>query len=200
LALFAGACLFVLWVIRALWVVISGDSRVPPFDVDNACRSMSVSCGALASTFGLFLPLGLASAAFLLRLRSVHRPFLRSARHSPNETVQTAGNSLIGEVVGRDDLCDVIIEGLRDQSTRRTHVVTGGIATGKTGLLVQLTKQLAQRGAVPLAIRLQDAQDYLNFRLQDGLPLHLEGALARITRAKEEGDRLLRTHNQQEHL
>jgi hypothetical protein len=67
LALLAGAVAFVLWVIRALTVVISGNSQLPPFDVDSACRNMSVSCGALAATFGLFLPVGLASLAFLYR-------------------------------------------------------------------------------------------------------------------------------------
>jgi hypothetical protein len=163
LALLVGAVVFLLWVTRAVAVVISGNSELPPFDVDSACRNMSVSCGALAATFGLFLPLGLASMVFLFRLQSVHRPFVRKARERPHEVVQTAGNA-IGEIVGRDELCYTIIEGLRDPSTRRPHVVTGSVATGKTALLVRLTKLLAERGAVPIPVRLQDAQSMLRFR------------------------------------
>jgi hypothetical protein len=162
LALLAGAVAFVLWVIRALTVVISGNSQLPPFDVDSACRNMSVSCGALAATFGLFLPVGLASLAFLYRFQSVHRPFMRRARALPHELVQTAG-SLIGEVVGRDELCQLTLQSLRDPYVRRPHLVIGGVATGKTALLVRLTKLLAERGAVPIPVRLQDAQELLDF-------------------------------------
>ena len=81
----------------------------------------------------------------------------------PRAVVQTAGR-IIGEVVGRDELCHVMIHDLRDRDTRRPHVVVGGVGTGKTALLVQLTKLLAERGAVPVPVRLRDAQDQLDFR------------------------------------
>ena len=71
---------------------------------------------------------------------------------------------MIGEVVGRDELCHVIIEDLRDSGIRRPHVIIGGVGTGKTALLVRLTKLLAERGAVPVPIRLRDAQESLDFR------------------------------------
>jgi hypothetical protein len=77
--------------------------------------------------------------------------------------VPTAGR-IIGEVVGRNELCNVIIDDLRDQHTRRPHVVVGGVGAGKTALLVQLTKMLADRGAVPVPVRLRDAQRDLDFR------------------------------------
>jgi hypothetical protein len=67
-------------------------------------------------------------------------------------------------VVGRDELCHVIIQDLRDRDTRRPHVVIGGVGTGKTALLVRLTKLLAQRGVVPVPVRLRDAQSELDFR------------------------------------
>src|SRR6202035_3338709 len=71
--------------------------------------------------------------------------------------------SMMGEVAGRVRLCDVIIEDLRAHDTRRPHVVVGGVGTGKTALLVRLTQLLAERGAVPVPVRLRDAQD-LDFR------------------------------------
>jgi NACHT domain len=58
----------------------------------------------------------------------------------------------------------MLITNLRDPATRRPQVVVGGLGTGKTTLLVQLTKLLAERGAVPVPISLRDAQDSLDLR------------------------------------
>jgi hypothetical protein len=60
---------------------------------------------------------------------------------------------------GRGDL----IEGLRDRGNRRPQVIVGGVESGKTALLVRLTMMLAERGAVPIPVRLWDAQENLNF-------------------------------------
>jgi hypothetical protein len=163
-ATYAIAFLFVLWVLRALYVVLWSRPASFPMDVEQACQDTDFNCDSLA---GILLPissLALASTVFLLyRHTRVHRPFVRTARDRPREVVQTAG-SIIGEVVGRDELCQVIIDDLRDRGTRRPHVVIGGVGTGKTALLVRLTKLLAERGAVPVPVRLRDAQDRLDFR------------------------------------
>lgn len=164
LATYVVAALFVLWVARALYVVLTSRPATFPMDVERACEDTDFNCDALA---GILLPLAtlaLASAVFLLyRHARVHRPFVHKAREQPREVVQTAG-SIIGEVVGRDELCQVMIDDLRDRSTRRPHVVIGGVGTGKTALLVRLTKLLAERGAVPVPVRLRDAQGRLDFR------------------------------------
>jgi hypothetical protein len=164
LATYVIAALFVLWVIRALIVVVTSRPDRFPMNVEAACRDTAFNCDALA---GILLPLSslaLASAVFLLYRHSrVHRPFVRKAREKPRQVVQTAG-SIIGQVVGRDELCQVMIEDLRDRDARRPHVVIGGVGTGKTALLVRLTKLLAERGAVPVPVRLRDAQDKLDFR------------------------------------
>jgi hypothetical protein len=164
LATYVVAALFVLWVARALYVVLRSRPASFPMDVEKACRDTSFNCDALA---GILLPLSslaLASAVFLLyRHTRVHRPFVHKAREQPREVVQTAG-SIIGEVVGRDELCQVMIDDLRDRGTRRPHVVIGGVGTGKTALLVRLTKLLAEQGAVPVPVRLRDAQGRLDFR------------------------------------
>lgn len=66
--------------------------------------------------------------------------------------------------MGRDELCNVILADARDTRSRRPHVVIGGLGTGKTALLVRMTQLLAERHAVPVAVRLRDAQAELDFR------------------------------------
>jgi len=154
------------WVAVASYVVVRGNSSGLSLDLEKECGDASFSCDTLAGTFLPILSLAVASAVFLLiRLRVVRRPYVRRAREKPRDVVQTAG-SIIGDVIGRDELCNVMIDDVRDPRTRRPHVVVGSVGTGKTALLVQLTKLLAQRGAVPIPVRLRDAQDEaaLDFR------------------------------------
>jgi hypothetical protein len=160
---YAGAAALVIWVAGAVGVFLSGDHRLM-FNLDDRCAGASFSCATLAGFLTPLLSIALASAVFLLaRLRRVRRPYERRARERPSEVVNTAGR-IIGEVVGRDELCKVLIEDLRQPATRRPQVVVGGVGTGKTALLVQLTKQLADSGAVPVPVGLRDAQKDLEFR------------------------------------
>lgn len=162
-ATFAGAIIFTVWFGRALYVVISRHPNSQPFDIDKACQSTTLSCGVISGTLGFLLTLGLAYLLFLFRLARVQTPYVRKARETPAEVVQGADGT-IGAVVGRDALCHMLITNLRDPATRRPQVVVGGLGTGKTTLLVQLTKLLAERGAVPVPISLREAQNYLDFR------------------------------------
>jgi NACHT domain len=148
----------------SLYVVIEGKpSSFLGVDVDAACRNTGASCSILVGIIGPLFSLAFASGLFLLfRPWFVSRPYLRKAREEPERVVDTAG-SIIGEVVGRDELCHVMIEDLRDRDTRRPHVVVGGVGTGKTALLVRLTQLLAERRAVPVPVRLRDARE-LDFR------------------------------------
>ena len=68
------------------------------------------------------------------------------------------------QIVGRDELCRVIMEDIRHSDTRRPHLLVGGVGAGKTAVLVRLTGLFAERHAVPVPIRLRDATDGLNFR------------------------------------
>jgi len=145
------------------WAVIAA-LRQRSFTFDNRCQQRALSCTVLASFLVPLLTLALVSALFLLgRLWYLRRRYLRTARSRPQDVVPTAG-SIIGDVVGRDELCRAMIADMRDAQTRRPHVVVGGIGTGKTALLVRMTKLLAQQRAVPVAIRLRDAQKSLDFR------------------------------------
>jgi hypothetical protein len=143
--------------------VVRGSSQGIPLDVDTGCRNISVSCGALATTFGLLVPLLLGYIAFWYRFSIVHRPYLRKAWKEPRKVVHTADKG-IGEVVGRDELCHIMVEDLRYSETPRPKLIVGGAGTGKTELLVQLTKLLAQLGAVPVFVWLGDTQEPIDFR------------------------------------
>jgi NACHT domain len=130
---------------------------------DKRCNERTGSCSIIISFLVPILTLALLTAFSLLgRLWYLRRRYLVPAWARPQEMVPTAG-SIIGDVVGRDELCRVIIADVRDTSTRRPHVVVGGIGTGKTALLVRLTQLLAKQHAVPVAVRLRDAQDKLDF-------------------------------------
>lgn len=156
-----GALLLVGLVLRALSVVLRGRPLEVPFgfNPDRGCSNTGYSCGVLSGVAMTFLSLAFATAVFLLyRLRQVRRPFVKRARDETRELVPTAG-AIIRSVVGRDELCNVIMDDLKQRGHRRPHVVLGGIGVGKTAVLVELTKRLAEHGAVPVPIRLRDAKE-----------------------------------------
>ena len=154
------ALIFLAWLIRALIVVIdrSSDANEFPFGFspDKCCNARNVECGALTRWVTSLLSIALASAVFLLwRLSRTRHSYLHTARRYPRELVPTAG-TVIGKIVGRDQLCRAVMEDLRVRSTRRPHVLVGGVGTGKTAVLVQMTELLAKRHAVPVPIRLRE--------------------------------------------
>lgn len=157
------AALFLAVVVRAGWVVLAGRPLKFPFDPDDRCRQTGYSCGVASSLLMTVLSLAFATAVFVFRrLWRIRRSFARRARDESRDLVQTAG-TLIGSVVGRDELCNVIMDDLKDRRYRRPHVVLGGVGVGKTAVLVELTKRLAEHGAVPVPVRLRDAQEQLDF-------------------------------------
>ncbi|MER7485368.1 ATP-binding protein [Streptomyces sp. NPDC126497] len=115
--------------------------------------------------FGPVLTAGFATALFLFCWYSwTRKRYLDKARKKPNEMVVTAGPHL-AEVVGRQEIAQVLAQRLRERSTRRPYLLTGGLGVGKTAVLVRLTEMLARQHAVPVPIRLRDAvqQTDLNF-------------------------------------
>jgi hypothetical protein len=102
---FAGVILLLALIIASLYSVIRGKPSGDLAYVDASCDRTNFSCTVLAGTLGPLLSLALASALFLLvRLWIVDRPYRRKARNESHNVVQTAG-SMIGKVVGRDQLC-----------------------------------------------------------------------------------------------
>jgi hypothetical protein len=145
--------------------------------VQRVQQNAAVIAGAIVATLnivavtGVWNPTGTALAAinaavaavlaFLvqtvpsLRSRRLRRGYAARAREESRELVPTAG-AIIDEVVGRDELCKVLMADLRDRRTR-PHVLVGGVGTGKTAVLVRLTEFLADEGAVPVPVRLRDS-------------------------------------------
>ncbi|GHG79086.1 ATP-binding protein [Streptomyces griseocarneus] len=120
---------------------------------------------AILRFVGPVLTAGAAATIFLFVWYGYtkHR-YLARARRSPRTLVPTAGPNT-GQVVGRQEIAQVIAERLRDRATRRPYLLVGGVGTGKTAVMVQLTELLARQGAVPVPVRLRDAagQADLNF-------------------------------------
>jgi hypothetical protein len=89
--------------------------------------------------------------------------YLEEAKQKPIDLVETA-NNVSGDIVGRDELCHVLIENLENRRTRNPQVVIGGVGAGRTALVVRLTQLLARQGKIPVPVRLRDAQNELDFR------------------------------------
>ena len=121
------------------------------------------TCGIVSGFLAPFLALGLGTAVFLLwPVWRARRKILRKARSRPRDLVPTAG-PIIGDIVGRDELCGVIMQALRDRATRHPYLLVGGVGTGKTAVLVQLTKLLAEHRALAIPVRLRDVESQLDF-------------------------------------
>ncbi|MFF2045130.1 ATP-binding protein [Kitasatospora sp. NPDC058170] len=148
-----GTLVFLGWLTLAVTVIVGGK----PGFVERTCRSTSQSCSVVVGFTTPFLVLSLSTAVFLgVRHWKTIRPLGRTARRNPRQLVPTAG-TIIDEVVGRQELCSVIAQALRDRRHRRPYVLVGGIGSGKTAVLVQLTQVLAENGAVPVPIHLRRA-------------------------------------------
>ena len=131
--------------------------------VKESCDETGFACSVATSIFFTVGPLAVGSFVFVFwRLQRVQRPLVAEARERPAELVETAGE-IGGRVVGRDDVCNVLQDDLRDNRYRRPHVVVGGVGVGKTAVLVRMTELLARRGAVPVPIRLRDASGDVDF-------------------------------------
>jgi hypothetical protein len=161
---YLGAAALVLVVVWSIVVLVQGPGILK--SLNDRCDRYSAACGTAVGFLIPLLSVALASAVFFFfRLWFVKFPVVKKAKSSPGELVDTAPRN-IGDIVGRDELCQVIMEDVRHRDIRRPHLLVGGVGTGKTAVLVRLTELLAGHGAVPVPIRLRDAQDpdRLNFR------------------------------------
>lgn len=153
------AVILVAWMLRSVYVVffLRRPWSVPPND-DAFCQGIDVSCGAISGWITSLLSIALASVVFLFwRFWRMDRRYRAKARRHARDLVPTAG-PILGKIVGRGDLCGVLMEDLRDRDSRRPHVLVGGVGTGKTAVVVLLTEMLAERRAIPVPIRLRDAE------------------------------------------
>jgi hypothetical protein len=161
---YAGVAVFVVWIARALYVVITGGSDFTGLYLERRCEGLGISCAALTGFVLPWLSVALATALFLFRrLRKVPKPRRQVALTKPHKLVPTAGSNT-GTVVGRDELCKVLIDNVHTGHDRRPQLIVGGVGTGKTAVIVHLIELLAGKGATPIAIRMRDVPRNFSFR------------------------------------
>lgn len=159
------------------------------------CHDPGIPCQVTNSIISTVAPLLIGPFLFVsFTLWRVRRPLLKAAKREPAQLVETAGQ-IIGDIVGRDDVCELLQQQLSGRKVRRPYVIVGGIGTGKTALLVRLTELLAKGGAVPVPIRVRDASadvDFLGLAKEKFLnQTQSSGLLA--SSAERAWDRLYRT-------
>jgi hypothetical protein len=152
--------LVVLW--AAIFIVVLGLVWGLVKAVANAQAGWAQNIAAFEF---VFLPVWVAAVGYLgylpWRWWRVTKWYRKRCKEDPAGRVPTAG-SMIQQVIGRDDLCRVLMQNARHSAT--PNLVVGGVGAGKTAALVQLVRRLAQRGAVPVAVYLREAQgDTLDF-------------------------------------
>ncbi|MEU3611461.1 ATP-binding protein [Streptomyces sp. NPDC006872] len=148
------------WCGEGLYILITGETT--GFE---EWRKGNGGFDALLRFIGPVLTASIAAALFLFCWYSwTKRRYLLDARTKPDKLVLTAGPET-DEIVGREEVAEVIAQRLRDRDTRRPYLLVGGVGVGKTAVLVRLTELLARQDAVPVPIRLRDATDEatLNF-------------------------------------
>ncbi|MFD5268989.1 NACHT domain-containing protein [Streptomyces sp. NPDC058335] len=148
------------WVGEGLFILITDDTT--GFE---QWRQGNPGFDTVFRFIGPILAASIAAALFLFWwYRWTKRRYLTKALRDPRRLVSTAGYDT-SEIVGRDDIAQVIAERLRERDTRRPYLLVGGVGAGKTAVLVRLTELLARQNAVPVPVRLRDAADVadLNF-------------------------------------
>lgn len=141
------------WCAEGLYILISNES--------TGFEDLRKNGGfdALLRFVGPVLTASIAAALFLFWWYSwSKRRYLTKARKDPGGLVLTAGPET-AEIVGREEIAQVIAQRLRERKTRRPYLLVGGVGVGKTAVLVRLTELLAQQRAVPVPVRLRDVAD-----------------------------------------
>ncbi|MEU6534323.1 ATP-binding protein [Streptomyces sp. NPDC047000] len=145
--------MYVLWIAYSLWPngPLGGPLGWVAHWLDSHDLQTALSAIGFSSTTVV------AAVVFLIwRFRRTRHYYLRKAKRHPDELVRPG--TIIGDVVGRDKLCDALMNNLQDSENRRPHVIVGAIGVGKTALLVRLTQRLAGKGVVPVALQLRDVE------------------------------------------
>ncbi|MGQ4385213.1 ATP-binding protein [Streptomyces sp. SAS_270] len=147
---FLGTALLFIWVGLAIYDFLKGNES----DFNNVLESPWFD--AVSHIVGPVLTGSLLLALFLLYwYHKTKKPLIDKARTHPHDLVPTAG-TLVNRIVGRHELSQVMAQTLRNRKTRKPYLLVGGVGVGKTAVLVELTRMLAQQSAVPVPISLRD--------------------------------------------
>ncbi|MEU1665602.1 ATP-binding protein [Streptomyces sparsogenes] len=150
-----GTAVVCAWVAVAIYDSVNGQKKSWAHSVQASSWFLTVT-----RIVGPFLVASCALTIFLIYwYHKTKKPIVDKARQAPHELVPTAG-TLIDRIVGRRELSQVIVQTLRDRKFRKPYLLVGGVGVGKTAVLVELTRMLAQQDAVPVPIHLRDANGH----------------------------------------
>jgi hypothetical protein len=139
----------------AVWLGVAIYDYVTPHSPFNKALT-SPWFDAVTLIVGPVLTGSLLLSFFLLYwYHTTKKPLIDKARTRPHDLVPTAG-TLVNRIVGRRELSQVMAQTLRNRKTRKPYLLVGGVGVGKTAVLVELTRMLAQQSAVPVPISLRD--------------------------------------------
>lgn len=189
--------LLVLWILFSAYILFGawlpwpadhlGDFMVST--TEKTCGdSRGTYCGAISGARTTLLSAGLLYAWWLgTAYQKVRGRRLQHAQEDPRELVHTAG-SILGAVVGREQLCGVLIDNLRERKIRRPQIVVGAVGAGKTAVIVKMVELLAERRIVPVSLRLRDMKPGDDFPAMARKRLDVDGNI----RSSDEADRAWR--------
>ncbi|WP_446218674.1 NACHT domain-containing protein [Micromonospora sp. IBHARD004] len=168
-AIIGTAGTLVAWTIYSLFLMVlniePGFLRMSEWCAGKPPRSYY--CGQVEGFVKGPLIVALGLAVFLFwRYVPVRRWYDRNAVRNRRMVLPTAERDISAvHVVGRDELCELMIQRLRDEHSRRPLLLVGGIGTGKTTTLIRLAEMLMATDVVPVGIDLRTVTDpeKLNF-------------------------------------
>ncbi|MEU6073322.1 NACHT domain-containing protein [Micromonospora sp. NPDC047074] len=97
---------------------------------------------------------------FVWRYIPVRRWYRRNVQRNSRMVLPTAERGLDpAHIVGRDELCELIVQRLRDRASRRPLLLVGGIGTGKTATLARLAEMLMAANVATVGIDLRTVTD-----------------------------------------
>lgn len=155
---FVGTAVLLIWVGLLIYDFRVNDQVVESKDKESQLHKVldSLWLDAVSHIVGPVLTGSLILTFFLLYwYHKTKKPLIEKARTRPHELVSTAG-TFGNRIVGRRELSQVIAQTLRNRKTRKPYLLVGGVGVGKTAVLVELTRMLAQQSAVPVPISLRD--------------------------------------------
>jgi hypothetical protein len=166
---------------------------------DANCENAAFSCAVVAGALVAPIPIVVGVLGLLAwRLWRIRRRFQHHAREQAPALVQTAASG--DEIVGRDALCAVLKRNVEDSHKRLPHVLVGGVGVGKTAVLVRMTRLLAKKGAVPVPVRLREAQDPADLDFGDLARKRFLRLVDRRVYSEAEGDKIWRKLREQDRI
>lgn len=171
----------------------------------DGCGEHLFMCGAVGGLDAIAVAALVGLGAFALLTRRVQRDFMRKARSEPEEMFPEAVH--LAPEQGVEDIVQTIFPSLVGARLRKLaparmtvwltpaeqvppQLVVAQAGEGKTSLLIQLTKQLAGRGLIPVPVSLRDVQGFTGFvdLAASEFKATVDGQLA----SADEGDRIWR--------